>query len=276
MQILAFLSKVATAAFLLGGVALLRCAPAAAADSECRDVPASQLKVYVARNGALRVQSATQADMARASDDVGVVADWNAHPLLLIEPRYASQVTIDERTIQGEGGTFCAAPKLIQVRLGVENYLVYIDDRAYGDDCVRELMIRHATSHLAADNRAIAAFVAAVRQPIAEHISKLKRVPFGDEREAIENFKSGMGDILSGMLAAFSGERPRVYADINRSLEGSEVEASCNGRLRALQTEARFRGERADAAGDGHSSMVSLARQRELVSWRMGWDSNPR
>jgi hypothetical protein len=246
MKVIALLTKAAFTV-VLAGVVLPSCR-LAAAELECRDVPTSHLQVYVARHSALTVIPATQPDMAGASDDEGVVADWRAHPLLLIAPRYASQIMIDERTVAGDNATACATPSDVRVRLGLSDYLVYIDKAAHADDCVRDVLIRHATAHLAADNAAMTAFVARNRDVIATEVSRLKRMAYPDEQAAVAGFKAGMGETLAGVLDAFRRERPRAYADANRSLEQSEFETACDGRLKALESDARFEGRRADAS----------------------------
>jgi hypothetical protein len=256
MKIFVLAAKLTTVALLFSAVLALG-KPAAAADAECRDMPTSHLKVYVAGLHALTVIPTTQSEMAAASDDESVVADWKVHPLLLIAPGFASQVAIDERTVSGDGGAVCAAPSDVRVRLGINDYLVYIDNDAQADDCVREVLVQHATAHLAADNKAIAAFVAQSRDTIAKQVSHLKRVPYADEQTAVASFKAGLSATLVGMLDAFRRERPRVYADANTSLEQSEFETVCNGRLKALESDARFLGKRADATVSGRAKWLA-------------------
>jgi hypothetical protein len=248
MKIFGILTRSITALILGASFAGALERPAAAA---CGDVPESRLKVYVAQQSALDVIATAPADMVRAAAgaDEGVAEDWKIHPLVLFEPRFASQLSIDEHAIQGEGHTYCAAPAAIQVRIGVSDYRVRIDRRAYADDCVRNVMIEHAKAHLADDNQAMTAFIAEARDLIAGRISKLKRTAFDDEQAAVNGFKAGMGDVVVELLNGFNRERPRLFGEINRPWSHADLSAACNGRVGTLEAEARFRGERADAGG---------------------------
>lgn len=161
----------------------------------------------------------------------------NAHPLILIVPSLAFQIFVDDQVVQIGSQIFCAAPRDVQIRVGLKKYTIYIEKRAHEDACARVALIQHARLHLDMDNESILKFITEIKDPLLEELKQLKKSPSGNEGTALEKFKKGVSIFLLQATAGFSQERPQFHAKIDAPSEISNLRAACNGRIKSLEDE---------------------------------------
>ena len=116
----------------------------AANAQECKNLPRSEVNIYI-----LRVEDVTEtvapSNVVAQQTSGGDPANA-PHPLMAVVYALDSKVASEHRLIDADGG-YCDVPETLRIGFGIATRKVVLADTAAKDACIREALLEHEADH---------------------------------------------------------------------------------------------------------------------------------
>lgn len=205
----------------------------------CRDLPATELRIFYAQPPKSPELSMTKAEMDRLADADKISAEARAaHPLMLIVAELGAKVHVEHRTIavRYDGATaYCDAPTSVDLGLGTFGRKVVLWREAAADSCVKQALLRHYEEHSRALDNKTEDFVHQRYQEFALGLRDLKYKPYPDRQTAVRGFETGLRAFLRTMINRFDAEIDRSRRDIDTAERLEALRNACGARIREME-----------------------------------------
>ncbi len=227
------------AAFLLVLGAAALPARAACPPTPMRAEPPA-VRIVVEHGLVTRDDTLSLADLARRGrEDATVAGEAAARILGLTRSDTEFQVTVRSRVVgpADDGGTACAIPEGIEVKLALVRRVIHIAREIAGDPCLRDEVLAHEMRHVAIDDALLNDFRSRLLPRFRQAAAELRPAEAATAEAAQRKLLRDVQAANGAALADFEAERRKRQRAIDSPKEQARFARVCGGRARTLLSE---------------------------------------